>query len=149
MNRRSECFKLKSQSESFRIIQTSNLLFIHKYFKEKGYVYVLQYLWYRYRSDFWMVCYRFSIDYYGMLPYSGNIRRKPRVTRHNPFLGPSHDLTYRSGKSHRSMVVGVAAVTKIFELVRFMAVLVAVIGVYGGPWPRDRGRGCARIDSNY
>ena len=45
------------------------------------------------------------------------------------------------------MVVGVAAVMKTFELVRFMAVLVAVIGVYGGPWSRDRGRGRARIES--
>ena len=35
---------------------------------------------------FWKVCYRFCTDYYGMLPRLGNIRRKPRVTRHNPSL---------------------------------------------------------------
>ena len=35
---------------------------------------------------FWKVYYRFSTDYYSMLPHLGNIRRKPRVTRHNPSL---------------------------------------------------------------
>ena len=45
------------------------------------------------------------------------------------------------------MVVRVVTVTKTFELVRFMVVLVAVIGMYGGPWSRDRGRGRARIES--
>ena len=49
MNLRSEWFKLQSRSESFHIIPTSNFLFIHKYFKKKSYVYVLLYLWYRYR----------------------------------------------------------------------------------------------------
>ena len=33
--------------------------------------------------SFRKVCYRFSTDYYSILPHLGNIRRKPRVTRHN------------------------------------------------------------------
>ena len=41
---------------------------------------------------------------------------------------------HRAGNLHRFMVVGIAAITKTFELVRFMAVLVAAIGVYGGPY---------------
>ena len=32
---------------------------------------------------FWKVFYRFSTDYYSTLPHLGNIRQKPRVTRHN------------------------------------------------------------------
>ena len=84
MNPRSEWFKLKSQCESFRIIPTSNFLFIHKYFFFK-----VMFTFFNI-SDiatdllFWKVYYRFSTDYYGMLPHLDNIRRKPRVPRHNP-----------------------------------------------------------------
>ena len=86
MNLRSEWFKLQSRSESFRTIPTSIFLFVHKHFKKKSYVYVLQYLWYRYRSAILEGMLQVSTDYYSMLPHLGNIRRKPRVTRHNPSL---------------------------------------------------------------
>ena len=45
---------------------------------------------------FWKVCYRFCTYYYGMLPRLGNIRRKPRVTRHNPSLIVWYVILYHS-----------------------------------------------------
>ena len=68
MNLRSEWFKLQSRSESFRTIPTSNFLFIHKYMFTFFNI-----------SDiatdppFWKVCYRFSTNYYSILPHLGNI----------------------------------------------------------------------------
>ena len=96
MNARSEWFKLKSQSESFRSISTSSFFFIHKQLCLYTNILIRKVMFTFFNiSDiatdppFWKACYRFLTDYYGMLLHLGNIRRKPRVTRHNhPCSGP-------------------------------------------------------------